>query len=378
MFSYLAKYSRYSIKVFYTLGANSNSFIDNGFGRQENWNIDLLSGYNYEFLENTSSRPSSSTYWGINNPLLIDKILSYQPDVLIVYGWKHHSHLSVLNYFHNKIPILFRGDSTTLDDSSAFFLRPFFRYVFLKWIYRKVDYALSPGTASDKYFLRSGLRKNQIIRAEHAIDNERFMSMSKKEEEQLSDLVNSLSIKPSQIVFLFAGKFIEIKNPFLLIDAFINLKKQKSNVHLLFVGNGILEKEIKKRLNDFSIDISSSITILPFQDQTQMKLLYRVADVFVLPSRSETWGLSINEALACGTPVIVSDKCGSSIDLVKEDENGLVFKSEDGQDLLQKMQKMCNDDFRIKLAANTQFSLKKYTYQSYKIALDHLFEISEN
>jgi glycosyltransferase involved in cell wall biosynthesis len=109
-----------------------------------------------------------------------------------------------------------------------------------------------------------------------------------------------------------------------------------------------------------------------------MKLLYRVADVFVLPSRSETWGLSINEALACGTPVIVSDKCGASIDLVKEDENGLVFKSEDGQDLLRQMQKMCNDDFRIKQAANTQFSLKKYTYQSYKIALDQLFEISEN
>jgi glycosyltransferase involved in cell wall biosynthesis len=364
--------------VFYTLGANSNSFIDNGFGRQENWNIDLLSGYNYEFIENTSSRPSSSTYWGIKNPLLIDKILSYQPNVLIVYGWKHQSHLSVLNYFHNRIPILFRGDSTTLDDSSAFFIRPFFRYIFLQWIYRKVDYVLSPGKASDKYFLRSGLRKNQIIRAEHAIDNERFMSMSKKEEDQVLDLVKSLSIKPSEIVFLFAGKFIEVKNPFLLIEAFINLKKQKLNVRLLFAGNGILENEIIKRLNELPIDISSSITLLPFQDQTQMKLLYRVADVFVLPSRSETWGLSVNEALACGTPVLVSDKCGSSIDLVKDDLNGLVFKSEDNQDLLKQMQKMCNDDFRKKLAANSQYSLKEYTYQSYKIALDQLFEISEN
>jgi DNA polymerase elongation subunit (family B) len=135
------------------------------------------------------------------------------------------------------------------------------------------------------------------------------------------DLVKSLSIKPSEIVFLFAGKFIEVKNPFLLIETFINLKKQKLNVRLLFAGNGILENEIIKRLKELPIDISSSITLLPFQDQTQMKLLYRVADVFVLPSRSETWGLSVNEALACGTPVLVSDKCGSSIDLVKDDLN---------------------------------------------------------
>jgi glycosyltransferase involved in cell wall biosynthesis len=237
---------------------------------------------------------------------------------------------------------------------------------------------LSPGKASDKYFLRSGLRKNQIIRAEHAIDNERFMSMTEKEEEQLLNLKISLSIKPSEIVFLFAGKFIEVKSPFLLINAFVNLKKQNSNVRLLFVGNGILENEIIKKLNEFPVDISSSITLLSFQDQVQMKLLYRVADVFVLPSKSETWGLSVNEALACGTPVLVSDKCGSSIDLVKDDLNGLVFKSEDNQDLLKQMQKMCNDDFRKKLAANSQYSLKEYTYQSYKIALDQLFEISEN
>jgi hypothetical protein len=120
--------------VFYTLGPNSNSFFDNGFGRQENWNIDLLSGYSYEFIENTSSRPSSSTYWGIKNPRLIDKILSYQPDVLIVYGWKHQSHFSVVKHFHGKIPIIFRGDSTTLDDSLGFSLRTYFRFIFLQII----------------------------------------------------------------------------------------------------------------------------------------------------------------------------------------------------------------------------------------------------
>ncbi len=378
MFSYLAKHSNYSIRVFYTLGGQSNSIVDSGFGVNENWNIDLLSGYDFEFIENTSSHPSSISYLGIKNPSLLEKIRTYNPDGIIVYGWKHQSHFSVLKYFHRKIPIIFRGDSTTLDDSSGFSLRSYFRFFFLQWIYRKVDYVLSPGSASDQYFFKSGLRQNQIIRAEHAIDNERYMNLTKIEEKQLFDLSSSLSIKSNEIIFLFAGKFIHKKNPLLLIDAFTQLKQQNDNVRLLLVGNGILENKIKERISQLPMAIATSITLLPFQDQLQMKLLYRVADVFILPSKSETWGLSVNEALASGTAVIVSDKCGSAKDLVKNVVNGLIFKSENSQDLLQQMQRMCNDEFREILASNAKDSLNHFTYDSFINALDKIFPKSEN
>jgi len=380
LFSYLTKNSKYTIKVIYTLGNNLNHVIDNGFGIRENWNIDLLSGYDYELVENTSSRPSSISYWGIKNPSLIDKIRKYNPGVIIVYGWKHQSHFSVLKYFHGKVPVIFRGDSTTLDDYSGFSLRSYFRFIFLQWVYRKVDFVLSPGTASDQYFLKSGLKQNQIIRAQHAIDNERFMYMSETEEKELLNLKSSLLIKENHVVFLFAGKFIDKKNPLLLVDAFGQLKKIENNVRLLLVGNGVLEKKIKERINRLPLQISSAITLLPFQDQHQIKLLYRVSNVFVLSSKGpqETWGLSVNEALACGIPVIVSDKCGSSKDLVKHEENGLIFESDNCQDLIQKMEMMCNNDFRNGLAAKATDSLKNYTYQSFKTALDQLLFKGEN
>jgi glycosyltransferase involved in cell wall biosynthesis len=372
----LAKNSNYTIKVVYTLGDNLNSSVDNGFGIRENWNIDLLIGYDYEFIENASPQPSSLTYNGIKNPYLIKNINAYKPDGIIVYGWKHQSHLSVLNYFHGKVPVIFRGDSTTLDDRSSFSFRSYFRFIFLQWVYRKVDYVLSPGSASDKYFLKSGLKQNQIIRAEHAIDNQRFMSMSETDDKELLNLKSSLLIKENQVVFLFAGKFIDKKNPLLLIEAFEQLKKNKDNICLLLVGNGILEKQVKKRINRLPSQITSTITVLPFQDQQQMKLLYRVANVFVLPSKSETWGLSVNEALACGTPVIVSNKCGSSHDLVKHGVNGLVFQSDSSRDLLEKMEQMCDNKFREQLAESTKVTLKKYSYQSFKTALDTIFKVS--
>lgn len=373
LFSYLAKHSKYLIKVFYTLGDNTNSLVENGFGVKENWNIDLLGGYDNEFIYNTSSHPSSLSYWGIKNPSLLDRIKAYNPDAIIVYGWKHQSHFKALNYFHGKVPVLFRGDSTTLDDPLGFSLRTYFRFIFLRWIYRKVDYVLSPGTASDQYFLKSGLLQNQIIRAKHAIDNERFMNISKIEQEQLYNLSSSLFIRPNEIIFLFAGKFIDKKNPLLLIDAFAQLKRQEDNVRLLLVGNGSLENTIKERISKLPLNIASSILVLPFQDQQQMKLLYRVASVFILPSKSETWGLSVNEALASGTPVIVSDKCGSSRDLVQNEMNGLFFKSENKQDLLEKMKMMCTDDFREYLSGNTRNTLKSYTYHSFITALDQIF-----
>lgn len=378
LFAYLTKHSNFTIKVFYTLGENSSSLVDNGFGIRENWNIDLLSGYEYEFIENTSTRPSSLTYKGIKNPSLINRIKAYNPEGIVVYGWKHESHFSVMNYFHGKVPILFRGDSIALDDSLGFSLCSQLRFFFLKWIYRKVDYVISPGTASDQYFLNSGIKEKQIFRAEHAVDNERFMHLSNIEEQLLLDLRYSLSIKSNETVFLFAGKFIEIKNPFLLIDAFVKLKEQNDNNRLLLVGNGLLENNIKSRINSLPQHIASSITILPFQDQNKIKLLYRLADVFVLPSISETWGLSVNEALASGTPVIVSNKCGCSIDLVRNDVNGLSFKSMDCDDLLQKMHLLCNEEYRIRLAANAKVSLSRYTFHSFMIALNQIFAKSEN
>jgi glycosyltransferase involved in cell wall biosynthesis len=98
------------------------------------------------------------------------------------------------------------------------------------------------------------------------------------------------------------------------------------------VGNGILESELKKYA-------SKNIVVLPFQNQSVMPIVYRLADIFVLPSKGpgETWGLAVNEAMACGKSVLVSDKVGCAVDLVKPNENGFVFKSEKLSDLIKKM-----------------------------------------
>ena len=94
-------------------------------------------------------------------------------------------------------------------------------------------------------------------------------------------------------------------------------------MHLILVGNGELETKIKHAING-----NSNIHVLPFQNQSVMPAVYRLGDVFCLPSQGpgETWGLAVNEAMACGIPCIVSNKVGCSVDLINR-ETGWVFES---------------------------------------------------
>jgi glycosyltransferase involved in cell wall biosynthesis len=455
----LAASGDFRVKVFYTWGQAKGKVIDKGFGIEREWDIDLLSGYDHAFVQNISSGPGSHHYKGIINPSLISEVKAFNPDKIIVYGWKFKSHLQLMRHFKGKTPLYFRGDSTLLDDAAGFSIKKSLRCLLLQWVYGHVDFALSPGTASDAYFLNAGLTANQIIRAPHAIDNERFAGIqSPKNGDERFDATQSpgnhderfdatqstgndtesllkikaqewrkeLSIAEDAKLFLFAGKLEPKKNPELLIRAFLKLHQQYPNLHLVIVGNGILEQTLQQSssttqplaamFNSSTISTYSTpnqeptthnpqpqtpnpqlttpnpqltthnpqpqsqnpepttpITFLPFQNQSMMPLVYRLGDVFVLPSKgpAETWGLAINEAMACGRPVIASDKCGAAADMIKVNENGFVFKAGDENDLYNCMEKMVNADLKS-MGARAQETVQHFSYASFASTLRSL------
>ncbi len=373
LFSYLSIESNFELCVFYTLGKEKNSITENDFGIIENWNLDLYNGYKFVYITNISIRPSSRKFWGIQNPELLTRATEYNPDIIVVYGWKYFSHLRLMTFFKGKTTIVFRGDSTTIDDKKSF-IGSRFRYIILNIIYRYIDYAFSPGKESDKYFKKSGLKDNQIIRVEHAIDVNRFISNTTEEKMGISYVKYLYNIHDGQTVFLFAGKFIDKKNPFLLINAFLEILRMGKDVQLLLVGDGRLKGKILSWIQTLEYDVSSKIHIIPFKDQKELKLFYKAASVYVLPSQgpNETWGLSVNEALACGIPVLVSDKCGCANDLVIDGINGHIFESNNLQDLTDQMIKFCSTNHIKSLVSNINKTIENYSYKSFKLALDQL------
>lgn len=130
--------------------------------------------------------------------------------------------------------------------------------------------------------------------------------------------------------FLYVGRLIDVKNVGLLVSVFNDLPY----LHLSIAGSGPLETQLKTMAK-------SNISFLGQIKNSELYKYYRDSDVFILPSKSETWGLVVEEALNNGTPIIVSDKVGCSDDLVTKD-TGLIFRSGDADDLKAKVLKMCN------------------------------------
>lgn len=138
------------------------------------------------------------------------------------------------------------------------------------------------------------------------------------------------------------------------------------------VGNGILEQELRHLT-----DTKKYIHFLPFQNQTNMPVVYRLGNVFCLPSISETWGLGLNEALASGRPVIASDKVGGAPDLITDGVNGYIFQSNNQRELQGKIMLAIKlvasefDDISIVETMKKSFSMKLNTQVLIKCLFKH-------
>ena len=224
----------------------------------------------------------------------------------------------------------------------------------LKFIFRNVDKALYVGEYNRQYFLKYGLKEQQLIAAPHAIDNNRFSSNAAQWELQAIAERKKLQIPDDAVVFLYAGKFYELKQ----LDVLINVFKQVKNpvYRLLLVGSGEQENMLKDLAKE-----DDRIIFQGFKNQSEMPWVYRMADVFVLPSNSETWGLAVNEAMACGRAAIVSDQCGCAPELIVQGQTGFVFKSGSEEELLFCLQ---------------QFGHKQKAVEMGKIALKYIEQFS--
>jgi glycosyltransferase involved in cell wall biosynthesis len=310
------------LKVFYTAG--EKILFDKGFGLNIHWDIPLLDGYDFKFLTNSVKKPRTDHFFGIINPGAIKIIRQFEPGHILIFGWAHYSHFRILNHFNQKVNILFRGDSTALRPHHLF--KSLTKTIILKYLYSLVNHAFYTGTNNKYYFKNYGLKNKQLIFAPHAVDNNRFAGVR-----DTLQVRKTFQIKESAILILFAGKFTAIKNPEILLIAFSEL--QLANTHLLLVGDGPLASQLKAAYQH------EKIHFLPFQNQSDMPAVYQSCDLFCMPSKSESWGLAVNEAMAAGKAVLVSDMVGSAADLVKP-ANGMIFKSNSITDLKQKLIKI--------------------------------------
>lgn len=353
VFKLLTERGNIDIKVFYTWGEDSAvTRHDPGFGKAVTWDIPLLEGYGYEWVKNTSTQPGSHHPKGIINPDLLERITGYQPSAILVFGWNYDSHLKAIRYFKNKLPVYFRGDSTLLDKAGG--LKSMLKAIYLKWVYQHIDHAFYVGANNRAYYKKYGLGDTQLSFAPHAIDNDRFAAPRPQEADSLRQ---ELGINEHDTLILFAGKLEEKKSPQLLLKAFLSINMP--HTHLLFVGSGPLKNRLLSAAGG-----NNSVHFVDFKNQSEMPGVYQACDIFCLPSKGpgETWGLAVNEAMACGKAVLVSNKCGCAADLVTSN-NGLIFGSENIDELGAGLKKLIAlKDQLKKMGQQSALLIKAWTF----------------
>jgi glycosyltransferase involved in cell wall biosynthesis len=344
LFRLLTARANLDVHVFYGWkGAATGAELDRGFGREVHWDIPLLEGYAFTFVPNESSDPGTHHFRGIRAPTLIPLIEQWKPNALLVYGWNFQSHLSVLRSFRRRTPVLFRGDSTLIDESPG--LRKWARRAVLHWVYRHIDIALFVGLHNREYFRAHGVDETQLIWAPHSVDNERFRDLSGADTRRAMQWRAGIGVPQDATVVLFAGKLEPKKAPELLLRYMLG--RDPANEHLVIIGSGPMQQQLTEMAAG-----NPKIHFLGFQNQSAMPAAYRLADVFVLPSRGpgETWGLAVNEAMSSHRPVVVSDRVGCAPDLAKEGQTGSVFSAGDEKALDAKLRPMLDSrEYRNRL-----------------------------
>jgi glycosyltransferase involved in cell wall biosynthesis len=337
--------------------------LDREFGQPVEWDIPLLDGYDYAFVRNRSTKPGSDHFWGIDNPTLVREVLEWQPDVLLLYGWSFKSHVDVLRRIHGKVPIIFRGDSTLVDEMSP--SRRFARRTLLRYLFGKVDVALYAGRRNRDYFQWAGVKPEKCAWGPHAVDNQRF-SQTPSSMVAATHLRSQLEIGRGDMVYLFAGKLSPRKDPGVLLEAFLRGNNSfQAGSHLVFAGSGSLEKQLRKEAEGVR-----NVHFLGFQNQSQMPVVYQLADVLVLPSRQgETWGLAVNEAMAAGRPAICSTSVGCVPDLIDEGVTGYTFAAGSRDELQRCLTSMGNRDKAQAMGKAANKLIAQWSIEAYAAAV---------
>ena len=357
-FRWLAARTPLHLRVFYLWDFGVAARTDREFGRTVRWDVDLLTGYESEFVPNVARDPGTHRFLGLRNPDLGPRLAAWRPDAVLIFGYAWLSPLRALFWARRRgSPALFRGDSHFLSRRPPGPIRglPF------RWIYRRFSAVTYVGQANRRYFEALGVPEQRLFFAPHAVDAARFDPEDGAVQEAAARVRRELGLPERARIALFAGKLVPIKAPRLLLDAFLD--SAPADAALVFLGEGeekpLLESAARARPG-------APVRFLPFANQSEMPSRYLAADLLVLPSRSESWGLAVNEAMHMGLPALVSDHVGCHEDLVSPGQTGWVFRTGERADLARALREafgeLARPGRREALREAVRRRIQNYTY----------------
>jgi glycosyltransferase involved in cell wall biosynthesis len=344
LFRALAQRKELDISVFFGSRHGLDVSLDKDFGARFKWDIPLLDGYPHFFLENVARQPDVARFTGLRLQHVKRTLAAGGFDACLVLGWGTLAHLQfMVAAYRLGIPIYLRGESNLTRSPGSGLRRAMRSYFWLplrqlvySLLFRFIDGFLVIGSKNREFYRSFGVPTEKLVWAMYGVENDRFDLPVGDREAARRRIRQRLSVTDDAVVFVSSGKLVTRKRPYDLLEAFAECRTDGTSMHLVFLGDGSERVQIADIIQRRGLE--ASVTITGFVNQLSLPDWYAASDCLVLPSDNlETWGLVVNEAMASGLPVIVSDAAGCAPDLVLDGENGFTFALGNVKSLAQRM-----------------------------------------
>ena len=313
----------FEFEVFYAHRQTAKGQAEAGFGVEFEWDVPVLEGYPYRFLKNVSRRPGLEWFGGCDCPEIGEILVREGFTHVLLIGW--HKKVFWQAFWAAKkagIKVLSRGDSHLGKQGNP--LKIITKEILYRILLPCFDAHLFVGRRNREYLKHYGVKDARLFFSPHFVDNEWWSGRAR--DSGVKGLRGSGGSKAESenrkaeksVEFLFAGKFTEEKRP---QDPLLALK-EVPDARLVYVGDGTMRRELKKICEECGL--TERVEFLGFKNQKELPAILAGAECLILPG-NESWGLVVNEAMACGTPAIVSTACGCAPDLIDEGETGYSF-----------------------------------------------------
>lgn len=279
-------------------------------------------------------------------------------DIIVVGEYATPTGMITIQYLRShKISYLLNSDGGIIQNDNK--LKSAIKHYFIA----NANAYLSTGKKTDDYLMYYGADKNNIYRYPFTSLKMEDILTAVTSQERKEFIKQELHL-PEQKVILSVGQFIPRKGYDVLLKA---CEKIDPSVGVYIVGGDPLQEYIDMK-EELHLD---NIHFIPFMTKEKLKNYYKMADVFVLPTREDIWGLVINEAMAYGLPIITTQNCIAGVELVNENENGFLVPVNDEMAIAEKINTIINNDkLRKKMSVNNLEKIKRYTIE--QMAITHM------